>query len=242
MIINLEYKYYIRKNEEYLSAGHIIHQARAASNFPVKCAYEIFMRCAEYRKKGSPLTVYDCCAGSGYMLTVIGFLCAGSCNISNIYASDADEGAIGICERNLALLSPEGLDKRIDDLRNLYEKNKPDYFKKVTDSGTKLAELVRNGNIVCKTFGHDILAEPVRAGFAADIVVCDVPYGKLFNWRGGSGGEIGIMLGNLRSVIDKNSIVAVTYDKGQKLADDSFNRIDRFIIGKRKTEILRPIF
>jgi hypothetical protein len=48
------------------------------------------------------------------------------------------------------------------------------------------------------------------------------------------------MLRALRALLHAGSIVAVAADKQQKIADDGYDRVERFQIGKRQVVLLKP--
>lgn len=44
---------------------------------------------------------------------------------------------------------------------------------------------------------------------------------------------------SIKPVIHPESIIAISSDKSQKITTDSFKKLERLLIGKRKIEILR---
>jgi hypothetical protein len=49
------------------------------------------------------------------------------------------------------------------------------------------------------------------------------------------------MLDALHEVLVPSSLVAVVADKRQKVAQEAYDRVDKFQIGKRQVVILKPI-
>lgn len=83
-------------------------------------------------------------------------------------------------------------------------------------------------------------------GQAIDIVFTDIPYGQRSGWVGagvasGSGvTPIGQMLEALWCVVSATTVVAVASDKSQRIRHPSYERVDRFRMGKRQIVMLRP--
>ena len=65
----------------------------------------------EYLPEKSHLTLYDPCCGSGYLLTVLGYL--NHNQIDMFVGSDIDQNAAELARQNLALLTWEGLMNRV---------------------------------------------------------------------------------------------------------------------------------
>ena len=101
-----------------LSAGRVLIHRSGFTNFPVRLAQEIFLRCLSYSGKKEDITLYDPCCGGAYLLTVLGYL--NPAVISNIFASDTDTLALSLAADNLSLLTQQGLDRRSAHLRELY--------------------------------------------------------------------------------------------------------------------------
>jgi 16S rRNA G966 N2-methylase RsmD len=78
---------------------------------------------------------------------------------------------------------------------------------------------------------------------SVDIVFTDVPYGQHSYWR-----ESNVALNPLNSILEallgalsSSAIVAIVSDKQQKISHGSFERVERFQVGKRRIVILRPV-
>ena len=229
---------------EDLSAGRVIRHKIGYTNYPVKLAYEIFMRCLEKSNRSNRVVLYDPCCGGGYLLTVIGILCGE--NIKKIYGSDISADAVKFAVRNLALVNSQGLIERKTELDNLYNELQKDSHLNALQSVEKIYESVktRNSEIYPEIFTANILEEDAlkQAKFKADIVIVDVPYGNLASWENRenkTANNISAMLDNIGFVIHEDTIVAVSFDKAQKIDNANFSRVDKFQVGKRKIELLR---
>lgn len=110
----MEYKYTQKNNFEDFASGRVIYHIGGEPTFPVRLILEIYERCLQYSKKKRNITLYDCCCGGAYMLTILGLL--KSETISKIYGSDIDPKRIKLAEDNLGLLTKSGISKRRGEL------------------------------------------------------------------------------------------------------------------------------
>src|SRR5512145_486888 len=121
----MQYKY-VKEQLDYsdFSSGRVFYSLAGHPAFPVRLASEIFQRCVAQRERmyqvSTPCTLYDPCCGAAYHLSVLAYLHRE--HIREVIASDLDEKAIALAERNLGLLHLDGLDKRILELSNMLEK------------------------------------------------------------------------------------------------------------------------
>lgn len=206
----------------------------------MRLAQEIFERCLHHLGESDGLCVYDPCCGSGYLLTVLGFLNIG--RIRKLIGSDIDDAAISIAERNLSLLSEDGMKARLDQLNCLYEQYRKDSHKDAIISAQKMITLLGSNDSAVETlaFRHDILSgNAADKRFQADIAITDVPYGNLVSWQGSGDDAISMLLNNLACFLRPGSIVAICSDKKQRFSHCRFKRLEKQIVGKRRFEILR---
>lgn len=241
------YKYAPDENHEDLAAGRVLYHRGGMPSFPVRPGNEIFRRCLEYSGKKSGIRLYDPCCGGAYLLTVLGFL-NGSV-IGDIVGSDIDEQAIVLAKDNLSLLSKEGRltrRKQLEDLSDRYHKSA---HREALLSLGRLGKLSEQSSISPKVelLQADILNPgAVFAGLTwkADIIIADVPYGKMTAWVGKddadhSESNLDRLFQNLSPIRNETTITALISDKTQKLKISSVYRLDKFNIGKRKVEIVR---
>jgi len=235
----MEYKHARDDNFGDFACGRVIYNKPGMPNFPVRLTQEIFGRCLNYLKNRKNICIYDPCCGSGYMLTVLGFLNTGI--IDRIIASDIDNEAVNLAKRNLSLLTGEGLECRIRQLNDLYEKFHKASHKEGIESGKRMMNML--GSFPKKpdtyAFQADLLSENVlgHQSFKADIVMTDVPYGNLVAWQGDREDGIGVLMENLIPVLKPDSVVAICTDKKQKIKTEKYRRLEKQLIGKRKFEI-----
>jgi len=235
----LEYKYFNNDNFEDYSSGRVIYHRTGMTNFPVRLAGEVFCRCLEYTKKNK-VTLYDPCCGSGYMVTILGLMNIKT--IKAIFASDISEDAINLTNKNLSLLSEDGLNNRKKQIEQMIiQFGKPSHIESLR-SVNKFIDMIKEANsyIAVNAFTADILAPKalINKGFIADVVITDVPYGNLVSWSDNSTDAVSILLENLLPVLSDSSVVAVITDKSQKVNHERYKRMERFKVGKRQITIL----
>src|SRR5687767_3360136 len=115
--IFVQYEYVTDKtNYEDYAAGRVLYSQAGMTSFTVRLASEIFRRCAAVLKK-QRLCVYDPCAGSAYLLTVLGFL--HSERIGALWAADIHADTAVIAQRNLSLLTEFGLGQRRQEIETM---------------------------------------------------------------------------------------------------------------------------
>jgi hypothetical protein len=80
---------------------------------------------------------------------------------------------------------------------------------------------------------------------SVDFVITDVPYGLQSQWQvAGSSVEsppLVRLLDSLGAILSDQSIVAISGDKGQRIAHHGYERLERLKVGKRQAVILRPL-
>ncbi len=127
---------------------------------------EIFQRCChilEEEGKSGPYTVYDPCCGGGYILASIAFLHGEK--IAALYASDIDETAVQLAEKNFGLLSSTGLQTRIDMMQNLLSQYGKDSHKDALKSAQYMKSILeqREKVVPIHTYAWDITQEEKAA-------------------------------------------------------------------------------
>ena len=112
-------------------------------------------------------------------------------SIHEIIGSDIDAQAVQFAARNLALLTPAGLDKRVQELATKYH----DYGKESHQAALQSAEMLREqvtnlaGQHPIRTRVFQASAFNANALMAhlgetrVDIVLTDIPYGRHSEWR-----------------------------------------------------------
>jgi len=227
------YKYAENKNYEDFASGRVLYGHKGVTNFPVRLSQEIFRRCLEYSYKKKDIVLYDCCCGTGYMLTVLGFLNQGI--ISSLIGSDINKEFLEIAGKNLSLLSYDGIENRIRELEDLVEHFNKQSHKDALASANKLKELIVR-EIHTEIFQADIY-DLKSLYFKPDIIMADVPYGDMVNWEGVDG-SVDSLLDSLYSLCEEHTIIGLCMSKKQKVTNNPFKLLEKQNVGKRKFVIL----
>jgi 16S rRNA G966 N2-methylase RsmD len=235
-----------------LASGRVFYSLPGHPAFPVRLASEIFQRCVAQRESiyavSDPYTLYDPCCGAAYHLSVLGYLHRR--HIRKIIASDIDEKAVALANRNLGLLHIAGMEGRINELDTMHKQYKKDSHKDALRSAhfirSRLIQFGPEHTLVTRTFQSSATDQNSMlrhiGNKSVDIVFTDVPYGQHSQWQGFDGAEnpLWSMLDALTKIVSSSSIVAISSDKAQKPSHERYQRIEHFQIGKRRVTILRP--
>lgn len=244
----MQYKY-AKEQQDYsdFSSGRVFYSLPGHPAFPVRLASEIFQRCIAIRKKiyenSTPCVLYDPCCGAAYHLSVLAFLHGE--HIQKILASDVDEKAVSIAKRNLALLSPGGLENRIGEISKMLEQYGKDSHKETLKSANilknKLFSSSETNVFQANATNRKEILDHIQAK-SVDIVFTDVPYGQHSQWHDSeSSNPLESMLHALLGILSSSSLVAIASDKQQKVAHENFQRLEQFQVGKRRVVSLKPV-
>lgn len=245
----MQYKY-AREAQDYsdLSSGRVLYSLPGHPAFPVRLASEIFQRCVAFRlvfyEEQSPCTLYDPCCGTAYLLTILALLHSGS--IRRIIGSDIDEKAVDLAKKNLGLIDPAGMERRIDEIARMIEQYNKDSHKDALKSASNLqhqiSALRRTDPLTVHVFQANALdAQTIANNIAGsvDIVMTDVPYGRHSQWGDKTSDSLGSMLDALAGSLSPTNVVAIISDKQQKASHPGYQRIEQFQVGKRRVVLLR---
>lgn len=243
----MNFKYCNGENYEDFACGKVIYHRPGMTNYPVRLAQEIYKRALSYKEVKENICVYDPCCGSGYILTILGLLNGDS--IGTLIGSDIRPEAIELSEKNLSLLTNEGLEVRRMQLEQLFKEYEKPSHKEAIDSICVFEKLIATQKVKPQVslFEGDILKDNTlipkddhdKRNFKADIVIADVPYGDLVGWSEELDSPINKMLDELLPILKPDAIVAISSDKKQKITNPKYKRLEKNVIGKRKFEILK---
>lgn len=235
----MEYHYGENINYEDFASGRVLYHQNGVPNFPVRLANEIFGRCLSYSKQKENLTLYDCCCGGGYLLTTLALL--NTNKISLLLGSDISEDALQIAKANTSLLTKEGLDKRIQEISELYRQfHKQSHQEALLSARRFQEERLQYYNAIdipSKIFYADALKE-IPLMESPNIIITDIPYGNLVSWEGTQSG-VNQLLNTLLSICNEETILGICMSKKEKINHSGFQRLEKQIIGKRYFEILK---
>lgn len=231
----MKYRYGKNANYEDFSSGRVLYHIKGMTNFPVRLAQEIYGRCLEYSPKKQDICLYDCCCGGGYLLTVLGFLNQDS--LGRVIGSDIDLEILDVAKKNLSLLTREGMDRRIREIEEMIVSFNKESHREAKNSAIRLKGLIKK-DMESLVFQADAL-KAIELDIKPDIIITDVPYGNLVDWKGKEQYIVDRLLDSLYQISSPASIIGICMDKGQKVRNDKFIRLEREKIGKRRFEILR---
>ena len=236
------------------ASGRVFYSLPGHPAFPIRLADEILQRCLAKREANhviGPCVLYDPCCGAAYHLSVLACLHWNS--FRKVIGSDIDQKAVNVAQKNLGLLSVEGLDKRISEISEMFRLYGKESHKEALDSAHRLRDrigtLTREHHLMTRVFQASALdSEELRVslkGITVDIVFVDVPYGLHSQWRNPDtnselDNSLWRMLNALVGVLVPTSIVAVVSDKRQKASYEGYQGIEQFQMGKRRVTLLKP--
>ncbi len=251
----MQYKFAV-EDQDYsdLASGRVFYSLPGHPAFPVRLASEIFQRCLALRKSiyqnTAPCVLYDPCCGAAYHLSVLAFLHREL--VRAVIGSDIDEKAVALARQNLGLLGIHGLDNRIGEITQLIDLYDKDSHKaalascevmKKTISAFPQTQLLFTETFQASAIDSKAITNNLKDR-SIDVVFTDIPYGQHSQWHGSNSGDpqnpTWLMLDALLNVLSPSSIVAIASDKRQKISHSNYQRIEHFIIGKRRVVILKP--
>lgn len=232
-----------RANYEDYASGRVLYNHPGMTAFPVRLSAEVFERGkAALLASGvrPPFSLYDPCCGGGYLLATVGFLYGR--DIARISASDIDDGAVKLAEKNLSLLSSEGLEQRITELQRMVTDYGKSAHVDALESAQRLMEMIeeRGRSIEIGCFQADALdPKGAKPNDRPDLVITDLPYGDLVRWSANTANAAGALLDGLRSVIGPSSVIAIVADKAQAVKHPDYTRLEQFQVGRRRITMLK---
>lgn len=252
----MPYKYETeRLNYADYAAGSVFYALSGTPTFPLRLAGEMWSRCVAHcaaRLRASdrpgPYTLYDPCCGGGYLVSTLAYLHWP--DIGVIIASDVDERALSLAEANLSLLTLAGLERRIGQIEQMYKAwGKPshgDALHSALRLKARLSEHLASHPIETRCFRADVTDRASlaagwsagRPGHTVDVVLTDIPYGRHALWQTAHERPVWRMLDALRTILADHTVLAVAADKGQEIAHDQYDRLERFQVGRRQVVLL----
>ncbi|MBN1584274.1 MAG: hypothetical protein JXA89_26430 [Anaerolineae bacterium] len=234
------------------ASGKVFYSPAGTPAFPVRLASEMLQRCTTILRADStagPWAIYDPCCGSAYLLSTLAFLHWD--DIRELVGSDIDAHALSLAQANLALLTVEGMTRRIARIEEMLAAyGKQSHQDALQSAGRLQARLLKHLElhaIQTALFVGDVTdtqaLEKGLQGKQIDVIISDVPYGQHSTWQVAeqiTSNPAWHMLDALRSVIPLHTVLAIASDKAQKIAHQGYRRIERFRLGKRQVTILRP--
>ena len=250
----MHYRYAQNRNFEDYASGRVFYSLPGQTAFPVRLASEIFQRAlGHWQAEGGsgPCSIYDPVCGGAYWLVVLAYLHREL--IEAIFASDINIEVLTLAERNLSLITPSGLDKRIAEIEEMLSAYQKESHADALTSAKKFrTQLYINlESHICKrtVFQADATKHQSmirELGFEQiDMVLADVPYGWRSEWQAGdmeldmNKTQVWQMLDALQGILKPGGVVAIAINKGQKVNHEKYVRLERFQVGRRRVFILQ---
>lgn len=233
-----------KENYQDFSSGRVLYGHSGATNFPVRLLNEIYLRAINYLQAKNhlgPYTIYDPLCGIAYSLTVLGFL--HSEQIKSLFGSDIDPEQLETAAKNLALLKKVGLQKRAEEIQELFQKYQKVSHQEALESTENLLQNPTN-HLLTEIFPLDILSTETFPSNInkIDIVIADLPYGQLADWTNSSSENSSqSLLNKISSTLNSPHIVVLIADKKQPIAHQGFQKVKSFKLGKRKVFFLEKL-
>ena len=228
----MEYLYCAKTNFEDFASGRVLYSGKGIPNFPVRLLCELYGRAKAYCEKKSGFTLYDPCCGGGYALTALGFLF--NPEIQQLYGSDIDATMLATAQKNVQLLTAQGMLARKAELTALWTLyQKPSHQDALRSC--ECLEHMRIKEIEAQLFQADCTKAlpPIKP----DIIITDVPYGNLVAWESDKEISVDDMLEQLSLIAHQDTVRVVCMDKKQKITCEKWRRQEKHTIGKRRFEI-----
>jgi methylase of polypeptide subunit release factors len=237
-----------RQNYSDYASGKVFYGLPEHPAFPIRLASEILQRCFALCKTTGRCVLYDPCCGGAYHLATLAYLHWD--RIDAIAGSDINADALALAERNLALLTAPGLERRIaeiDKMRAAYGKaSHEEALKSAQRLQHRLQTALASHQIKTRLFCADAMdsdaIQTKLGGAHIDVIFTDVPYGKRSTWQSDRTSQTAMdrLIESLLPVLSSDAVVAIACDKQQKARHERYRQAERFRIGKRQVFILRP--
>ena len=142
-----------------------------------------------------------------------------------------------MAERNLSLLTPEGMDRRNEEITamiHLFHKDShTDALKSLKRMQEHVDALTAVRPIHTQVFRADATQpNSLRKGLkdaSIDVIFTDIPYGQNSQWKLAKVTDpVKAMLDTLREFVTPETILALVSDKLQKITHDGYKRLEKF--------------
>lgn len=237
-----------RQNYADFASGKVFHGLPEHPAFPVRLASEILQRCFAKRATTDRCVLYDPCCGGAYHLATLAYLHWD--RIDTIVGSDIDADALALAERNLALLTAPGLERRIAEIDKMWAAYNKTSHEEALKSAQHLQHRLQTALTSHQIKTHLFCADAMDSnaiqteleGTHIDIIFTDVPYGKRSTWQSDHPQQTPMdrLLESILPILSSDTFVAIACDKQQKARHERYRQAERFRIGKRQVFVLQP--
>lgn len=254
----MQYRYAPDRDDSDLASGRVLRSSPGYPAFPVRLGLELLHRARAQLPAGAPApTLWDPCCGTAQLVTALAMRARR--HLAGVVASDIDPDALELARRNLRLLTLDGLDERRRELSALADTHgKRSHLDAAEAAGRLHAELAAAGGDVPVELAPLDALDPaaVRAAVAGwatvpDIVLADVPHGRLTAWHATAPDEphaatdeaaaarIGRLVTTLAAALPPTSVIVVVGRARRIHLPPATSARQRLRVGHRAAAILR---
>jgi hypothetical protein len=197
---------------EDVGGGQVLHSAPGFPGFPARLAVELFER-ARVLVGRERVGLWDPMCGAGGILTSVALLRRDA--LTRVLASDVDEGALGLAQKNLLLATGDGLEARRAEL---------------VARGAAAARVASADRLLRRVAGTPPLptsvcrADVTDPGSVAaldlagvDVVMADLPYGTQTDWSSASSAPTARALEVLDGALPPGAVVVLSTTEREHL-------------------------
>lgn len=215
-----------------VGSGHVLYSAPGFPAFPARLSIELFER-ARHAVGVSRASLWDPMCGAGGMATTLGLTCSDS--LRQILATDICGDAVSLAQRNLKLISSEGLAHRSEELRQIGADPSRIVSAERLAKGIK-GQVIKVRAAVADSTDRKALLD-LNVG-NVDIVLTDLPYGAQTHWQSASETPLLAMLDALRHVLPRHSVM-VFASTDRRAFDGAPKAFRSFKYGRRTIKMYR---
>lgn len=228
-----------------LASGKVLHSRPGQPAFPVRLARELFGRARHHLGSPDPVAVWDPCCGSAQLLVTLGL--SERRHVRRLVGSDIDDEALALAARNARLVSEQGLADRAGELRAVSETRRSPSHEEAAAAAGRLADVLRagGGDLPVEIRKADAL-DPVGAGEVAalarpDVVIADLPHGRMTSWRGDVDEHEATtrLATTLAEVLAPETVLVLVSRSRRPLLPRGTRALDRLRVGHRSAGITR---
>lgn len=215
-----------------LGSSQVLYSAPGFPSFPARLSVELFERARQIVDR-QRVCLWDPMCGAGGIVATLGIACANV--ITKVLATDISCDAVSSARRNLELTSPQGLARRVEELRQMGA-----HPSRIA-SAERLMDGIEGRTIDVEAAVADITDKDTLDGldpFIVDIVLTDLPYGSQTHWQTASERPLISMLDVLWAVLPPHAVIVVAATE-RRAFDDAPRAYRTLKHGRRTIKMFR---
>lgn len=239
----MQYHHAPRQDHSDLASGAVLHSRPGQPAFPVRLARELFARAQHHRRPSHPVTVWDPCCGSAQLLVTLGL--TERRHLNGLVGSDTADEALALAAKNAPLVTMRGLVARSDELRAAAHRHGRQSHTEAAQASLRLARTLDQdgGDLPIELHRANALdptdVEQVAARAQPDIVIADLPHGRMTSWVSPTGepDPQAKFANTIASILPGNAIIVlISRSRGSPLPPGT-RALDRLRAGHRSAAI-----